>query len=115
MRPPACRLSTRSSRDTTTADLGLRRLGEPLVRPLPSVCLFPVTAHQRITTAEADHCLALKGHRECQGRTPSAESTLVGRNWPRSEFREIRFEICYAVHFSVARNFVEISYAVHFP
>ena len=23
-------------------------MGEPLVRPLPSVCLFPVTAHQRI-------------------------------------------------------------------
>ena len=27
-------------------------------------------------------------------------------NWHRSEFREMRFEICYAVHFSVA---------VHFP
>ena len=26
--------------------------------------------------------------------------------WGRQEFREIRFEICYAVHFSVARNFV---------
>ena len=47
MRPPVYRLFARSSRDTTTADLGLRRLGEPLVRPLPSVCLFPVTAHQR--------------------------------------------------------------------
>ena len=23
---------------------------------------------------------SIKGHRECQGRTPSAESTLVGRN-----------------------------------
>ena len=52
MRPPVYRLFARSSRGTTTADLrdGPRRLGEPLVRPLPCVCVFPVTA-QRILQA----------------------------------------------------------------
>ena len=38
--------------------------------------------------------------------TSSGGAKVPDGVWGGQEFREIRFEICYAVHFSVARNFV---------
>ena len=35
--------------------------------------------------------------------------------WPRHEFREILFESCYAVHFSLSRNFVRKLICWPFP